>query len=73
MQVSHLHPKQQRLVAHHMLIHANDPDAVEQGRVVDQHPPSFGKDRAVGGVPRHAQALGLNRPGMSGDSLVCLP
>ena len=35
-----------------------DRDAVEPVRVVDQHPLAFGEDRVVGGVPRHAEALG---------------
>jgi hypothetical protein len=34
MQVSHLHPKQQRLVAHDMLIDTDHPHVVEAGRVV---------------------------------------
>ena len=41
-----------------VLIHANDLDGVEPGRVVDEHALSFGQDRRVGGVPRHSQALG---------------
>ena len=31
MQVSHLHPIQQRLVAHHVLVHADHVDTVEAG------------------------------------------
>ena len=42
----------------HVLIDADHLHAVEPGRVVDQDPPAFGQDRVVGGVPRHAQALG---------------
>jgi len=41
-----------------MLINADRGDAVEPGGVVDQDSPTFGQDRAVGGVPRHPQALG---------------
>jgi len=58
MQVSHLHPKQQRLVAHDMLIDTDHLHRVEPGRVVDQDPSAFREDRRVGGVPRHPQALG---------------
>ena len=35
MQVSHLHQKQQRLVAHHVLIDANELDGVEAVRILD--------------------------------------
>lgn len=38
MQVSHLHLKQQRHVAHHVLVNTEHADAVEAVRVVDQHP-----------------------------------
>jgi hypothetical protein len=41
-----------------MLIDADDMDAVEAARVVDQHPPPFGEDRVVGGVPRDSEAFG---------------
>lgn len=48
MQVSHLHPEQQRLVAHGVLVDAEDLDAVEPVLVVDQDPLSLGQDGVVG-------------------------
>ena len=44
MQVSHLHPKQQRLVAHNMLIDPDYPNPVEPGRVIDQQPVPLGEN-----------------------------
>jgi hypothetical protein len=41
-----------------VLIDADDLDAVEPAGIVDQHPPTFGEHRVVGGAPRHPEALG---------------
>ena len=43
MQVSHLHPKQQRLVAHDMLINADHLDVVEAVRIGDQDALALGQ------------------------------
>ena len=40
-----------------VLIHANDGDAVEPARVVDQDALAFGEDGVVGGVPRHPEPV----------------
>jgi len=45
-------------VAPHVLIDAEDPDAVEPALVVDEDSLAFGKDRVVGGVPRDAEPFG---------------
>ena len=66
MQVSHLHPKQQRLVAHDMFVDADHAHAVEPGRVVDQDALALGEDGVVGGVSRHAKAFGDPRDGEVG-------
>src|SRR4051794_17604416 len=41
-----------------MLINADDPDAVEPGRVVDQDALAFGQHGVVGGAPRHSERFG---------------
>ncbi len=41
-----------------VLVDADDSDAVEAVRVVDQHPLPFGEDGVVGGVPRHPEPVG---------------
>ncbi len=46
-----------------MLVHAQDTDAVQTGRVIDQDTSTFGQDRVVGGVPRHAEPFGDARHG----------
>ncbi len=61
MQVSHLHPKQQRLVAHHVLIHPDHGDGLEPGGVADQDTFPLFQDRVVGGIPRHGEAFGDTR------------
>ncbi len=58
MQVSHLHPIQQRLVAHHVLINTDHADTLETAGLVDQETLPFGQDRIVGGVPSNSQRLG---------------
>jgi len=58
MQVSHLHPKQQRLVAHDVLVDPDHGDAVEPADLVDKDTLALGQDRVVGGVPRHFEAFG---------------
>ena len=45
-----------------MLVDADDPDAIEAGRVVDQDPAALGQDRGVSGVPGDPE-----RPGDPGD------
>ncbi len=45
-------------MAHDVLVHAEDPDAVEPGRIIDQDPSVFGELGVVGGVPRDPAALG---------------
>jgi hypothetical protein len=45
-------------VAPDVLIDADDPDAVEPCRVVDQDPLALGEDCVVGGVPRDAETFG---------------
>jgi len=45
----------------HVLVDSDDGDAVEAGLVVDQHPPTFGQDSGVGGVPRDREGLGHPR------------
>ena len=40
----------------HVLIDADDLDALEAVRVRDQGPSALGEDRVVGGVPRHTEA-----------------
>jgi hypothetical protein len=42
----------------HVLIDADDLDAVEPGRVVDQDALAFGQHRVVGGAPRHPERFG---------------
>jgi len=42
---------------HDMLVDADDSDAVEPVRIVDQHALAFGQDRVVGGVPRHPDSI----------------
>ena len=58
MQVSHLHPIQQRLVAHHVLIDPDDLHPLEAVLLVDQHPLALGQNGVVGGVPGHPEPLG---------------
>ncbi len=45
-------------VAPHVLIDPDDPDALEAGRVGDQHPFAFGQHGVVRGVPCHAERVG---------------
>jgi len=45
-------------VAPDMLIDTDHLHVVEPGGFVDQEPPAFGQDRAVGGVPGHGEGLG---------------
>ncbi len=58
MQVSHLHPKQQRVVAHNMLIDPDGRDTIEAGLGLDQDALAFGQGGVVGGVPRNPETLG---------------
>ena len=58
MQVSHLHPIQQRLVAHHVLVHPDNSDPVEPGRVSDQDLAALGQNSVFGGVSADRRPLG---------------
>jgi hypothetical protein len=44
-------------VAHDVLIHADDLDAVQPVRVADQHTPALGVHGVVSGVPRNTQCF----------------
>lgn len=41
-----------------VFVHSQNLDPVGAARVVDEHAPSLGQDRRVGGVPRYRQRLG---------------
>jgi hypothetical protein len=51
--VSHLHPNQQRLVAHTVLINANNFHTIETSRIVDKDTVPFGQNRIIRSVPPH--------------------
>lgn len=57
MQVSHLHPKQQRLVAHDVFVDAEDLNPNQPGRV-GQPTGGLGLDRVPAGVSVDPQVTG---------------
>ena len=89
MQVSHLHPKQQRLVAHHVLINPEDGHPLEPGRVIshrlqqrlDRLPhraPPGAELAAVGHIHVYAPLRGRAIAGARGNAqarifTLCLP